>query len=94
MLEIEDCGNGRFALAGRLDAAQVDRAKAALGGATGTVVVDLARLDYISSAGLGLMIALHQRLSAGGGSLRIASPNALVRNVFRLSRLDQLIAVE
>jgi anti-sigma B factor antagonist len=81
-------------MSGRLDASQVEQARAVLDGLSGTVIVDLTNLNYISSAGLGLLIAAFNRLRNNGGELRLANPNELVRNVLRLSRIDRLIPVE
>lgn len=94
MFSIEDQGNGVFELAGRLDAAQVDAAEAALDGASGEVTLDLASLDYIASAGISVVLALFKRLHSEGGRLRLIRPTPHVRNVFRYAGLDQILTIE
>ena len=94
MLEIEVKDDQVVALTGRLDASQVSELKQVLEPMTGAVTVDMAQLNYVSSAGLGVLIATHSRLKESGGSIRVVNANDLVRNIFRLSRLDQVIPVE
>ncbi len=85
---------GHVKMIGRLDAAQTDAASKQLAGLSGTVTVDLSGLEYISSAGLGLFIGLHQRLSASGGSLTLSGLNDHIRHIFRLARLDKVLKLE
>jgi anti-sigma B factor antagonist len=94
VLKINVGNNGTYYLEGRLDAAQVDTARAQLDRVTESVVIDLTDLQYISSAGLGMFIAIHTRLNGLGKTLRLKNPNHMVKNVFRLSRLDQLISID
>ena len=91
MLNVQVLGNGKVTLAGRLDAAQVEAAQRVLFELDESLEVDLSGLDYISSAGLGMFIALHTRLSKADKELVLINPTDMVRNVFRLSRLDQLL---
>lgn len=93
MLEVKVGSDGTVFLAGRLDAAQVDKARTAFDRLSESTVIDLSELTYISSAGLGLFIEVHRRLSGSGKTLRLTNPSDMVRNVFRLSRLDRLIAI-
>ena len=50
------------------------------------VVVDLSGVDFIDSAGLGLLIALLKRISERGGDLKIAGLQKKVRMVFEITR--------
>lgn len=94
MLQILNEPDGHIALVGRLDAAQTDAATKQLSALQGRVRIDLSRLEYISSAGLGMFIGLHQRLTASGGSLRLACANDHIRHIFRLARLDKVLKFE
>lgn len=75
--------------AGRLSAAGAPRVAAALADAIGAgerdVVVDLERLDYISSAGILAIEAAAARLHMEGGRLRLASPLPPVRLALELA---------
>lgn len=94
MMTIEPAGEGVVAVAGRLDAAQAPAAEAFLNGVQGTVTLDATRLDYISSAGLGVLLKTQKRLMAGGGKLRIRGLGKSVRDVFVYSGFDQIFEIE
>ncbi len=79
---------------GRLDAAQAPKALEALDRLTGVVTVDLAGLEYISSAGLSVILVAFKRLTASGGSLRIVNTSKHVRHIFSLVRLDTVLNIE
>ena len=49
------------------------------------VVIDLARVDYISSAGLGVLFTLAKRMRETGGGLAICALGDQVRRVFDLA---------
>ena len=94
MFEIGYSASGTVALTGRLDAAQCDKAKLFLDAADAPSVLDFGGLEYISSAGLGLLLALHKRLLASGGGLRLVNVNSHIHDIFRFSGFDQVFAVE
>jgi anti-anti-sigma factor len=58
---------GRISLSGRFDAAQVEKARAVFDQVKASTVVDFAELEYISSAGLGILLMTQRRLREGGG---------------------------
>ena len=55
------------------------------------VVVDLQRVTFIDSAGLGTLVGAHRRMRERGGWLRIVRPPPLVGRVFELTGLDQVL---
>jgi anti-sigma B factor antagonist len=68
--------------------AAVDQARAA----SLPLVLDISRLDYMSSRGLrGLMLA--QRRANDEVAITLAAPNARMREVLAISRVDKLIQV-
>jgi len=85
---------GLVRLAGRLDEAEADRVMAVLDVLTGAVVVDLSELEYISSAGLGVLLATHRRLMEDRQALRLVNLQHRVRNVFLLAGLDRVLMLE
>lgn len=93
MLEIERRADGTMALVGRLDAAQAPKAQAALDVLTGAARIDCARLDYVSSAGLGVLLKTQKRLGAAGG-LTLVNVNPHILDVFRYSGFDQIFRIE
>jgi anti-sigma B factor antagonist len=94
MFEIRNLGEGRLELVGRLDAAAADSAAAAFRSFEGSLTLDCSELDYISSAGLGLIIELYQRLYAAGGTLTLTRLVPRVYNVFTYAGFDRLLRIE
>ena len=94
MLTIDGKGPGVVALAGRLDAAESPRAQAALDAVHGIVNLDCTGLEYISSAGLGVLLKTQKRLLAGNGKLRLTGVNRQLRDIFLYSGFDQIIEIE
>jgi anti-anti-sigma factor len=94
MFEIETCDDGRILLRGRLDAARAPRAQEFLDRVRGDCVLDLERLDYISSAGLGVLLRTHKRLLADGEGLRLVNVNSHIHDIFTYSGFDRLFRIE
>lgn len=90
MLEITRGEAGEIRLKGRFDASQAEAAKAVFLKLDRATVVDFAALDYISSAGLGILLAAQKGLSAKGGGLRLVNVNGHILDVLRLSGFDQV----
>ena len=93
MLKIGFGSAGVVAIEGRLDAAQAATAQAFLDGVNGIVVLDCAGLDYLSSAGLGVLLKTHKRLVSCGGQLRLVGVNRHVHDIFRYSGFDQIFEI-
>ena len=53
---------------------------------------DFARLDYIDSAGLGVLISVQKRAAAGGGQVTVSGMTGMVKEIFELTRLDRVFA--
>ncbi len=90
MLDISVGENGEIILAGRFDAAAAEKARDMFLALNDGKVVDFARLDYISSAGLGVLLAAQKRLSERGQRLRLINVNGHIRDVFHYSGFDQI----
>jgi anti-sigma B factor antagonist len=71
MFEIRLGEKGEVICEGRLDAAQAAKAQAFLDALPAPDVVDMTRLEYISSAGLGVLLRTQKRLLQSGGGLRL-----------------------
>jgi anti-anti-sigma factor len=94
MLAIDFGATGTVVIAGRLDAAQSPAAQAFLDGVEGVVTLDCTRLEYISSAGLGVLLKTQKRLLASGGKLRLVGVNRHLQDIFGYSGFDQLFEIE
>ena len=73
MLAMNFGADGEVIVSGRLDAAQCPAALAFLEKVNGTITLDCRGLEYISSAGLGVLLKTQKRLTAAGGKLRRGS---------------------
>jgi anti-anti-sigma factor len=95
MLTIESGAEGNVVLTGRLDAAQAAAAQAFLDRIDGGIVVlDCAALEYLSSAGLGVLLKTQKRLMAGAGKLRLVGVRPQLRDIFVYSGFDKLFEIE
>lgn len=56
------------------------------------IVVDLSRVDFIDSSGLGAIVAAMKQLGAGR-TLELASLTPTVGKVFRLTRMDSVFKI-
>ena len=93
MFDIREGENKELILAGRFDASQVERARGVFLSLNEGKTVDFAQLDYISSAGLGVLLAAQKRLSQRGQSLRLVNVNNHIRDVLRFSGFDQIFEI-
>jgi anti-sigma B factor antagonist len=94
MFEIREVESGVLRLTGRLDAAEAERVAAEMSAIRGSVRLDCSELDYISSAGIGLLIELFKRLQASGNTLTLVNLLPRVRNIFRYAGIDRLLNIE
>ena len=93
MLEIEQAGEGRVILVGRLDAAEARKAQEFLDGLENPREIDCAGLEYISSAGLGILLRTQKRVMSKGGGLRLINVSHHIRDVFRYSGFDKIFEI-
>lgn len=85
------------AIKGRLDAGtsgSLEEALNALVGAGETkVLVDCRELDYISSAGLRVLLAAAKQFKKQSGSIALASLNPNVKQVFEISGFTSIFPI-
>jgi len=93
MFEIEFANDGIVAVDGRLDAAQAVKAQAFLDQVEGQCVIDLAKLEYISSAGLGVLLKTHKRIMDSGSGIKLINVNHHIHDIFRYSGFDKLFEI-
>jgi anti-sigma B factor antagonist len=88
--------NGKLSLslAGRLDTTTAPdlEAEMALDGVS-EIAFDLSRLEYISSAGLRILLTAQKAMTAAGGKMTVADPNATVAGVFAITGLDSIFTI-
>ncbi len=97
-MAVSDVGEVKVVrIEGKLDTQTSPHAQARLTqlidqGAT-KMVVNLEKLDYISSAGLWALLAAAKRLKGNSGELRICSLNEFVQKVFDISGFTTILTV-
>jgi anti-sigma B factor antagonist len=87
------------AVAGELDVSTApvlrERLRSAIAGGARRLVVDLRRVTFIESVGLGVMIGARKQLGAGDRSLCVVLDpgQTSIRKVFRVTGLDEVFPV-
>ena len=85
------------AFVGSLDSKTSPQAQQALDGILAgggrKVLIDFTALDYISSAGLRVLLGTAKRLSGAGNALRLFGLNESVREVFQISGFSAIFTV-
>jgi anti-sigma B factor antagonist len=94
MLAIDFGPNDVVVISGRLDAAQSAAAQVFLDKVEGKVTLDCSALEYISSAGLGVLLKTQKRLLAGDGKLRLSGVSRHLRDIFEYSGFDRIFEIE
>ncbi|MCR4818800.1 MAG: STAS domain-containing protein [Fretibacterium sp.] len=83
-------------LEGQLDtttAPELESALEGLGGVT-SLVIDITKLDYISSAGLRVLLVAQKNLEKNGGSLTVVGVNEDVKEIFEVTGFDEILNIK
>jgi anti-anti-sigma factor len=94
MFDIQIAENEEVLLSGRFDASQVEKAEAVFDTIENTCTINCRDLDYISSAGIGVIIATYKRLHGQGATLKLIKLNPHIIQVFRYAGLTKIFDVE
>jgi anti-anti-sigma factor len=94
VFSIETNAEGNVSLKGRLDASQSATAQTTFDGCQGVVITDCVHLEYISSAGLGVLLKTQKRLMSNGGKLRLVGVNRHIKDIFQYSGFDLIVEIE
>lgn len=85
-----------LALEGRLDTMTAPELEAELNASldgADSLTLDFAKLDYISSAGLRVLLSAHKRMSGKGG-MKVKNVNEIVQEVFDVTGFADILTVE
>ncbi len=97
-MEIRE-GRGVATISGALNSANVDAFREQMQkwtdkhGEVLQIVLDAGEMDYIDSAGLGVLIALLKRATERGGDIRIARLGSKARMVFEITRAFKIFEI-
>ena len=85
-----------IALEGRLDTMTAPELEAALKESLDeaeSLVLDFSKLEYISSAGLRVLLSAHKTMSGKGG-MKVTHVNEIVREVFEVTGFADILTIE
>ena len=86
-----------YAVSGRLEtitAPELEEAlKTGLDGIAG-LTLDFTELDYISSAGLRVVLFAQKKMPAAGGKMKILNPNEIVSEIFDVTGFSDILDIE
>jgi anti-sigma B factor antagonist len=68
--------------------------RAALEGGISRMVFDLSSVDYIDSAGLGLLVFMYGALNQKNGSLRLCGVSPKIMSLLKLTKVDTFLSVD
>jgi anti-sigma B factor antagonist len=94
MFDIQFGDEGEIVCTGRLDAAQCEKGQAFMDEVMESSTLDFGALEYISSAGLGILLKTQKRLAENGAALRIINVNNHIHDVFRYSGFHAIFDIE
>lgn len=57
-------------------------------------ILDLAKVSYLDSSGLGMLVHIKKTLNKNNSELRLVNLNSAVMNVFKLTKLDEYFKIE
>ena len=94
MLTFNLANDGTIAAVGRFGAAESAVAQAFLDRIEGPVTLDCSQLEYISSAGLGVLLKTQKRLARANAGVRLVSVRPQLMEIFRFSGFDRIFEIE
>ena len=89
-------GKACYALEGRLDTTTAPELEKALKDDLGSIdalTLDFSNLEYISSAGLRVLLSAHKAMSGKGG-MKVTNVSELVREVFDVTGFSDILVIE
>ena len=88
-------GGAVFALGGRLDTTTAPELESALRDTltgVGELTLDLKELEYISSAGLRVLLSA-QKVMAGQGGMKIVHANETIMEIFEITGFSDILTI-
>lgn len=81
-------------LCGNFDASRAEEVKEVFDRIENSVRVDMSGLDFICSAGIGLMVMAYRKLKERGEDFYLVNLNEHINKVFKLSLLDKIFKIQ
>ncbi len=93
----EENGAASFALEGRLDtvtAVELEKAIQQTLPGVKAVTLDFEKLDYISSAGLRVLLSAQKQMNAKGGDMKLRRVNETILEIFAVTGFSDILTIE
>ena len=91
----KDTGVANFVLKGRVDSFSSDvlnfKLERALKEEYKNLILNMSQVEYLSSAGIRVILNTYKNAKKAGGKLGIESPSQSVRNVLGMTALDEML---
>jgi len=93
MLDIHLGPEGQVVMSGRLDSGECEAAQRFLDQLPEPRIIDLGGLEYISSAGLRVLLLTQKRVRATGNGIRLINVRPQIHDIFRYAGFDRIIDI-
>lgn len=70
-----------------------DKVKDVLNMGMKSILIDLGKVPYVDSTGIGFLVSSHTAVTNQGGDFKLLSPNPRVREVLRITKLDKIFEI-
>ena len=94
MFDIRRSEDGLIFFSGRLDASKADQAREYLSNIQESCTIDFSEIDYISSAGLSVLLGTQKRLNESGASLKLVNLKKHISDIFVIAGFDFIFDLE
>ena len=94
MYSLTSDGRGTIQMSGIIDSSHADAVREFFKDIDHSCTIDCEGLEFISSAGLGILMATYKRLSTRGETIRLINVRENVKKIFHLARFDRLFSIE
>ena len=81
-------------LSGSLDASKTEEVREVFDNVENSINIDMSGLEFICSAGIGLMVMAYRKLKERGEDICLINLNEHISKVFRLSLLDKVFKIQ
>jgi anti-sigma B factor antagonist len=84
---------GPITLGSSLSVAE-SQVRSLINGGARKIVLDLSRVDYVDSAGLGMLVYIYGSLCSRGGSLRLCGVAPRIASLLEMTKMSTLLSVD
>jgi len=81
-------------LSGSFDASKAEEVEKVLDMVEKSITVDMSGLEFICSAGIGLLVRVYRKLKENGEEIYLVNLNEHLNKVFKLSLLDKIFKIQ